>query len=164
MGWRSRSVSLLKWWRWGSTFIFPFNGTSSSKDSLPLLKLLDDDESSDWLHHCCADCFDLEEGSDEPSPAEPQGDLWTFSQLETAESCAGCFDFEEGLGDLSTLLQLEPSGSFFDFGFLRLLWSVDGCNISSILTVLTLALTKVLIEVVNKRFNPFGGVLLLLLL
>ena len=28
------------------SFIFPFDGTSSSEDSLPLLKLLDDDESS----------------------------------------------------------------------------------------------------------------------
>ena len=100
----------------GSSFIFPSNGTfSSSEDSLSLLGLLDDDdESSDsGFIVCCADCFNLEEGPDEPSPAEPQGDLWTFPQLESAESCTGCFDFEEGLGgpspaepqgDLSTLL------------------------------------------------------------
>ena len=98
----------------GSSFIFPFDGTSPSEDSLPLLKLLNDDESSDsGFVVCCADCFDLEEGSDEPFPAEPQGDLWTFVWLESTASCAGCFDFEEGLGDLSTILQLGPSGSFF---------------------------------------------------
>ena len=84
----------------GSSFIFPFDGTSSSEDSLPLLELLDDhDESSDsGFIVCCADCFNLEEGPDKPSPAEPRGDLWIFPQLESAESCTGCFDFEEGLG------------------------------------------------------------------
>ena len=65
----------------------------------------------------------MEEGLDEPSPAETQGNLWTFPWLESTESCTGCFDFEEGLdgpspaepqGDLSTLLRLESSGSFFD--------------------------------------------------
>ena len=39
----------------------------------------------------------------------------------------------------------------------------EGCNISNLLTVLTLAWTKVLIEVVIERFDPFGGFLLLLL-
>ena len=110
----------------GSSFIFSFKGTfSSSEDSLSLLKLLDDDdESSDsGFITCCVDHFDLEEGPDKPSPAEPWGDLWTFLWLESAESCTGCLYFEEGLGgpspaepwgDLSTLLQLKPSGSFFD--------------------------------------------------
>ena len=105
---------------------FPLRETfSSSEDSLSLLELLDDDdESSDsGFIACCVDHFNLEEGPDEPSPAEPRGDLWTFPWLESAESCTGCFDFEEGLdgpspaepqGDLSALLQLEPSGSFFD--------------------------------------------------
>ena len=56
----------------GSSFILPFDGTSSSEDSLPLLNLLDDDESSDsGFVVCCADCLDLKEGSDEPSPTEP---------------------------------------------------------------------------------------------
>ena len=63
----------------GSTFILPFDGTSSSKDSPPLLKLLDDDESS-------GSAFNLEEDSDEPLPAEPQGNLWTFLQLELQDS------------------------------------------------------------------------------
>ena len=55
-----------------SSFIFPFDGTSPSQDSLLLLELLNDDESSDsGFIVCCADCFDLEEGSDEPSLAEP---------------------------------------------------------------------------------------------
>ena len=109
----------------GSSSIFPLDGAfSSSENSLSLLELLDDDESSDsGFIVCCADCFDLEEGPDELSPAEPQGNLWTFPWLESAESCTGCFDFEEGLGrpspaepqgDLSTLLRLEPSGSFFN--------------------------------------------------
>ena len=47
---------------------------SSYEDSLSPLKLLndDDDESSDsGFVVCFADCFDLKEGSDEPSPAEP---------------------------------------------------------------------------------------------
>ena len=58
----------------GSSFIFSFERTfSSSEDSLPLLELLDDDKSSDsGFIACYADCFDLEEGSGEPSPAEPQ--------------------------------------------------------------------------------------------
>ena len=56
----------------GSSFIFPFDGTSSSEDSLSLLKLLDDDKSSDYgFIVCCADCSDLEDGLDKPSPAEP---------------------------------------------------------------------------------------------
>ena len=73
----------------GSSFIFSFEGTFySSEDSL---SLLDDDESSDsGFIACHVDCFDLEEGPGEPLSAEPLGDLWT-------------------------LLQLEPSGSFFDF-------------------------------------------------
>ena len=54
----------------GSSFIFPFDGTSSSEDSLPLLKLLNDDESSDsGFIVCHADCFNLKEGSDEESLA-----------------------------------------------------------------------------------------------
>ena len=90
----------------GSSFIFPFNGTfSSSEDALSLLELLDDDddgESSDsGFIVCCADCFNLEEGPDKPSPAEARGDLWTFPRLESAESCTGYFDFEEGLGGSS---------------------------------------------------------------
>ena len=85
MGWRSRSVSLLEGGGGGKFFISPFDGTSSSEVSLPLLELLDDDESSDsGFVVCCADCFDLEEGSDKPSPAEPQGNLWTCLWQETA--------------------------------------------------------------------------------
>ena len=116
----------------GSSFIFPFSGTfSSSEDSLSLLKQLNDDESSDsGFVACCVDCFDFEDGPDEPSPAEPWGNLWTFLWLESAESCTGCFDFEEDYGgplpaephDLSALLRLEPSGSFFDLASLECQW------------------------------------------
>ena len=94
---------------WREFFIFPFDGTSSSEDSPSLLELLNDDESSDsGFVVCCAACFNLEEDSDEPFPAEPQGDLWTFLQLESA----GCFDFEEGLGDLSTLCDWNHQDHF----------------------------------------------------
>ena len=61
----------------GSPFVFPFDGTPSFEDSLSPLEPLDDDdddddESSDsGFIVCCADCFDLEEGPDKPSPAEP---------------------------------------------------------------------------------------------
>ena len=64
----------------GSSVIFSFEGTFSSfKDSLLLLELLDDDESSDsGFIACHADGFNLEEGPGEPSSAEPLGDLWTL--------------------------------------------------------------------------------------
>ena len=93
----------------GSSFVFLFDGTSSSEDSLSLLELLDDDDesSNSGFVVCYADCFNLEEGSDEPSPAEPRGNLWTFLQLECAESCTGHFNFEEGLGGPSPA---EPRG------------------------------------------------------
>ena len=102
MGSRSRLVFLLGRRRWWKFFHLFLQGSfSSSEDSLSLLELLDDDddESSDsGFIALCVDHFNLEEGPDEPSPAEPQGDLWTFLWLKSAESCTGCFDFEEGLG------------------------------------------------------------------
>ena len=56
----------------GSSFIFSFKRTFSlSEDSLSLLKLLDDDESSySGFIACCVDHFNLEEGPGELSAAE----------------------------------------------------------------------------------------------
>ena len=86
MGWRSRSAPFLEGWRWREFLHFLLRW------NLLIWGLSITTRTAWWWwifrfwFCCCADCFDLEDGSDKPFPAEPQGNLWTFLWLESAES------------------------------------------------------------------------------
>ena len=165
MGWRSRPVSLLDEWRWGEVPLF-----------FPLMEL-----PHPRTHCHCSNCSMMMMNIQTLASLFVVQIvlIWKKAQMNPHQlslkvTCGPSHGWKlQNLAQVILTLKkvwVDPHQlnlevtclpfrdwtirTIFQFGFLSLLWSVNGCDISSLLTVLTLTWTKELIEVVIQRFDP----------